>query len=84
MEDGARLLLVKPLEEFLKTWISLDLLNCVVGVSQFVVRPSLMDKVFAGPAGGRGDLASFATRHNMVPTSEHLALAKDTNVQIHN
>jgi hypothetical protein len=75
-EKGSFLLLVKPTEELLEARIGLNLLDRIELVTQFVVRPGLVDEVLAGMAG-RGDVPSaFAARHNVVPSGGHLPVTK--------
>jgi hypothetical protein len=75
-EESSFLLLVEPTEELLEARIGLNPFNRIELVAQFVVRPGLVDEVFAGMAG-RGDVSSaFATRHNVVPSRRHLPVTK--------
>src|SRR5438093_12017285 len=71
-EERAWLLLVKPAEEFLKQWIDLYLLDCVVSVAQFLMRPGLVNEIFAGVAGRRCLRSTFAPRNDVVPSRGHL------------
>jgi hypothetical protein len=75
-EKGSFLLLVKPTEQLLEARIGLNLLDCIEFVTQFVVRPGLVDEVLAGMAG-RGNVSSaFAPRHDVVPSGGHLPVTK--------
>jgi hypothetical protein len=78
-EESSFLLFVQPTEEFLEARIGLNLFNRIELVAQFVVRPGLVDEVFAGMAG-RSDVSSaFAARHNVVPSGGHLPVTKCAN-----
>ena len=76
-EKDAFLLFVEPAQEFLKTRISLDFLDSVEGVFQFVMRPGLVDEIFARMASRRRFFASLTTWNDMVPSRGHIALAED-------
>ena len=78
-EEGAFLLLVKPVEEFLESRIGLDLLDRVERVPQFVVRPGLMDEILAGVAGWRRVPSAPAARDHVVPSRGHLSITKSAN-----
>jgi hypothetical protein len=69
-------LLVKPSQEFLETLIGKDFLHRVEGVAQFVVAPRLVNEILARVARRHDLLATFATRHHMMPSRGHLALAE--------
>src|SRR5437016_9188247 len=75
-EERAWLLLVKPPEEFLKPWIGPDFLDCVESISQFLMRPGLVNEIFAGVAGRRCFRSALATRDHVVPSRRHLAFTE--------
>src|SRR5208283_3378944 len=64
-ENGFRLLLVEPAEKFLEALVGADFLHSVEVIAQFVVRPSLVDKILAAVARGRGLASALAARHHV-------------------
>jgi len=78
-EERSFLLLVKPAQEFLESRITLDLLDCVERVAQFVMGPRFVDEILTRMAG-RSDVSSaFAAGHNVVPSRRHLPVTKFAN-----
>jgi hypothetical protein len=75
-EERSFLLPVKPAKKPLETRIGLNLLDRIELVAQFVVRPGLVDEVFAGMAGWSDVPSAFAARHNVVPSRGHLPVTK--------
>jgi len=80
-EESVWLLLVKPPEEFLKPRIGLDSLDGVEPVAQFVMRPGLVDEIFAGVTGWRRLRPALATRDHVMPARGHLAFAKHATLE---
>src|SRR5690242_6332811 len=73
-------LLVQPLEKFLKTSVGQDGFHRVERVAKFVVTPRLVDEILTGMAGRHDFGAAFAARHYVVSTCRDLTFAKDARL----
>jgi hypothetical protein len=79
-EDSFGFLFVEPLQELLKAFIRTDIGNTVEIVTQLIMRPGLVDEIFAAMTR-RGDfLAALTTRHHVMPARRHSPQAEDAGV----
>jgi hypothetical protein len=70
------MLLVQPLEEFLKASIGQDDLYRVERIPQFVVTPSLVDEILKGMAGRHDFGSAFAARHHVMSARRDFSFTK--------
>ena len=75
-----RLLFVEPAEKFLETFVGANFLHSVEFIAELVMRPGLVDEIFAAVTGGRDLASTFATRHDVVSARGDFPQAKDAGV----
>ena len=80
LENCFLLLLVKPSEEFLKSFVTANFCHRIEVVAEFVMRPGLVNEIFATVARGRDLVSTLAARHDMMPARGDVSQAKHTVV----
>jgi hypothetical protein len=76
-ENRGVLLLVQPLEKFLKACVGQDGCHGVEGVAKFIVTPGFVDEVLTGMAGGHNFSSALAAWDDMMAARGHRSFAKN-------
>src|SRR5436190_9372834 len=75
-ENCAVVLLVQPAQKFLQARVGKDLLNGIESVSQFIMRPGVVNKIFARVTCRDGFYPSLAARDHVMLPSGHFAITE--------
>jgi hypothetical protein len=73
-------LLVQPPKKFLKALVGENFFHGIKIIAEFVVRPGLVDKIFAGTARGRYFASALAARHHVMSARGDVSIAKDAGL----
>ncbi len=79
-ENGFGFLFVQPAEKLLKALVRADFLHRVEIIAQLVMRPGLVDEIFATMAGRRDLASALAARHDVVAARRDFPQAKDAGI----
>jgi hypothetical protein len=80
LENRPGLLLVKPAQKFLEPRIGLDFFHGIIEVSQFIVRPGLVDEILATLASWHNLPTALAPRHDVVAARGDAPQTKDAGL----
>ena len=75
-ENSGVVLLVQPLEKFLKARVCKNDFYVVERVPQFIMTPGFVDKILAGMARGHDLRSALATRNDVVAARRHRSLTE--------
>lgn len=74
------MLLVEPAEKFLEARVGQDFSHGVIFVTELVVRPGLVDEIFATVACGCDFASALAARDDVVSARGDVSFAKDADI----